>query len=90
MPWIIAMLVSWMGTLVGRVLLALGIGVVSYLSIGAMANNLIADMQTNYNSMPTQVLGLLNLAGFGVVLGTLSSALVTRATMMAIKRFLPV
>jgi len=86
MPTLYAFLVSIAGTLTGRVLLALGIGMVSYAGLNVITANVISQISASYNSAPGFVLNLLNLAGAGHALGILTSALVTRTSLIAIKK----
>jgi hypothetical protein len=79
-------LVSITGSIVARVLLALGMGVVSYAVLSTLASNFVSQMQSNYDALNGVVLTLLNMAGGGVSLGIIGSALITRASLMAIKK----
>lgn len=75
------------GSIAARVMLSLGIGIVSYQSITTLANTVVNNVTQNYNNIDPVPLALLNLAGGGQALGILLAALVTRASLVAIKRF---
>jgi hypothetical protein len=78
------------GSLAARVVTSLGIGIFSYAAITTLVNTVIAQVTTNYNSMSSVVLQIVNLAGFGSALGILFSAMVVRASLTAIKKMRPV
>ncbi len=80
-------LMSIAGSLAARVMLSLGFGIVSYASIITLANTVVNNVTANYNNLDTVTFNLLNLAGAGQALGIILSALVTRASLVAIKRF---
>ena len=75
------------GSIAARVLLSLGIGIVSYSAINTLAQTVKNNVTQNYNALDSVVLSLLNLAGAGEALGILLAALITRASLVAIKRF---
>lgn len=69
-----------------KLLIGLGFGIVSYAALSALANVAISTAQSNYNNLDTTILQLINLGGGGVFLGLLSSAMIAKAGMMAIKK----
>jgi len=75
------------GSIAARVMLSLGIGIVSYSAINTLAQTVKNNVTQNYNALDSVVLSLLNLAGAGEALGILLAALITRASLVAIKRF---
>lgn len=77
------------GSLAARVLTSLGIGFVSYAALTTLASAVVANVTSNYQSMSSQILGLLNLAGGGTGLGIILAALVTKASLQAIKKLRP-
>jgi hypothetical protein len=79
-------LIAITGSIAARVLLSLGMGVVSYAVLSTLANDFVNHIQATYSLLNGSVLALLNLFGFGTSLGILGSALITRATFMAIKK----
>ncbi len=90
MNWLISLIMPFVGTIVFRALAALGIGVVSYAFLNGAATTVVDSMTANYGALPASISSLLNLSGFGTALSTIASAFVSRASLMAIKRFIPV
>lgn len=84
-----AFLLNIAGSLAGKVLFSLGFGFVSYQAIIPLVNDLEQHVRNNYQAMAAIPLALLNMAGVGQAIGILLSALVVRASMMAIKQLLP-
>jgi hypothetical protein len=89
MQYLATFLLSITGSIAARVMVALGIGIVSYAALSTLADQAITAAQSNYGSISSTVLQLINLGGIGQSLGILSSALITKATMLAIKKFRP-
>jgi hypothetical protein len=87
MPTIAAFLLSITGSLAARVLTSLGIGFASYAVLSTLTSQVVAQVTSNYQAQNTVVLNLLNLAGGGTALGIIIAALITRASLQAIKRF---
>lgn len=80
-------LISISGSIASRVMLSLGIGIVSYKAMDTLAATVKDNVTTSYNAIDPITLNILNLAGVGQALGILLAALVTRASLVAIKRF---
>lgn len=80
-------LIGIAGSLAARVLLALGISIVSYASLITVTDSLISQMQTNFNSLPATTLQLAKLGGVGTFLAIVTSAFVARVALLAVKRF---
>lgn len=76
-------------SIAARVLFSLGFGFFSYAALTSLANTAISTAQTNYNLIDSRVLQMLNLGGIGQFMGILSAALVTKATLLAIKKLRP-
>lgn len=83
---IAAWLLSMVGGIVGRVLLALGFSVVSVagfeFAIGGLKNQLMGSA----NSMPFDALNLMMLSGIGVGLNIVFGAITFRVTLWSISR----
>lgn len=75
------------GSLAARVMLALGISIVSYAALTTLVSSLISQMQTQYNSLPATTLQLANLGGMGHFLAMVSAAFVARVSLIALKKF---
>jgi hypothetical protein len=90
MTTLAAFLLSITGTLAARVLFSLGFGLFSYAALTTLASSVITTAQTYYGQVDTTVLQLINLGGIGQFLGILSAALITKASLAAIKRLRPV
>jgi hypothetical protein len=89
MQYLATFLLSITGSVAARVLTALGIGIISYAALSTLANQAVSAAETNYYSIQATVLALINMGGIGKSLGILTSALITKATMLAIKKFRP-
>lgn len=86
MTTLASFLISIVGSLATRVLLALGIGVVSYAAISTVINGMITQMQGYYNSMPAITLQLAGLGGAGDFFAMVGAAFTARVSIMAIKK----
>ena len=82
-----AFLSSGVGYLAARVLMALGIGTLTYGSVLILLNQLFVQAQGFYNNIPSIALQLLNLAGFGDALGILMGAVLARAAFIFLPKF---
>lgn len=86
MSTLAAFLLAITGSVAARVLTSLGIGFATYAALSSLATVVVNNVISNYNAMGSVVLNLLNLAGAGQALGVLAAALVTRASLLAIKK----
>lgn len=71
---------SAVGPLAKRVLVSLGIGIISYASVGTIMEQAIDAAKGHYQGLPTAVLGLAGLAGFGEAFGIIAAAMIFRVT----------
>lgn len=71
-------LISVTGTIVGRVLVALGIGVVTYTGVQMGIDSLLANMDSAIGGMPAEILGLLGYMRVGEALNIIISAMSAR------------
>jgi hypothetical protein len=82
MPLIVAaiggMLLSLVGSLVGRVLVALGIGVVSYMGFSAGLDWMKSQAISSLQGLPADAVGMLSIMKVGVCISIVSSALMAR------------
>jgi len=85
-----AFLLSITGSLAARALLALGIGIFSYSALSTLVNAVISNFTASYNSMSSVTLAIVNLAGFGQAIGIIFAGMITRASLMAIKKMRPI
>ena len=83
MPTLAAFLISMVTPLVGRVLVALGFSVVSYVGFDAMFTQIANQAANAYAGLPSAVLGLAGLAGLPQALGILFGALATRVALIS-------
>jgi Protein of unknown function (DUF2523) len=84
-----ALLLLFSSSIAFRVFTALGIGVVSYAALSTLASSVVSSIQSNFGGMTGFTLQIVNLAGGSQVLSILCAALITRASLMAIKSFQP-
>jgi hypothetical protein len=71
-------LVSAAGSIVGRVLIALGIGYVTYTGVNAGLGGIWSFVQTSFGSAPATVMGVLTLLKVDVDISILSSAIAAK------------
>lgn len=71
-------LISVTGTLVGRVLVALGVGVVTYTGVQAGIDSLLANLDSAIAGVPADILGLLGFMRVGQALNIIISAMSAR------------
>lgn len=72
------------GSLVGRVLTAIGIGAVSYVGVSSSLTYLKSNMITAFQALPPNVLGLLSLMQVGSCVSMVFSAMVMRMTLQGL------
>ena len=75
---VIGGLISVTGTLVGRVLVALGVGVVTYTGVQAGIDSLLANLDSAIAGVPADILGLLGFMRVGEALNIIISAMSAR------------
>lgn len=82
MPAILAMLlgglINIVGTMAGRVLIALGIGIVTYTGVNASLDALKANVITAWAGLPSEVVDILSAMKLGQAMGIVFSAIVAR------------
>ena len=81
-----AFLLSMCTPLVMRVLLALGLGSVSYLALNTLVSQLIVHVSANFNGIGSTSLNLLSMCGFGAAVSIIGSGLITKAGLMAMSK----
>lgn len=72
------MLINIVGTLAGRVLVALGISVVTYTGLSATLDSLKNQAIANFAGLPPEVLGMLSMMRVGQCISIVSSAVAAR------------
>ncbi len=77
-----AFLSASMGYLAIRAAMGLGIGLITYGSVGIVLETLFSLAQGHYNNIPVFALQLINLSGFGQAMGMVAAAVGFRATFM--------
>lgn len=77
-------LINLVGTLAGRVLIALGIGVVTYTGMSTTLDWLKTQALTSIQSLPPEVVGLLGLLQVGTCISIVTSAMAVRAVINGI------
>lgn len=84
-PLIAGALLNIAGTLVSRVLAALGMGVVSYIGIETTMTWAKAQFVTNALSLPPMVLSVMATLGVGKMVSMVFSAMIVRATLQGMQ-----
>ncbi|MFI8616131.1 DUF2523 domain-containing protein [Acidovorax sp. NPDC077693] len=82
MPAFVAMLMGALiniaGTLVGRVLIALGLSVVTFTGLSSTLDWAKNNVASSFGSMPSEVVGMLSMLGVGEFLSIILSAITAR------------
>lgn len=81
-----AFLLGMVTPIVRRVLVALGLGMVTYGGLTLIADQVIAAVKSNYEAMAGAPLQILNMLGAGQAIGIILSAIVARAAFAAVGR----
>ncbi|WP_411679639.1 DUF2523 domain-containing protein [Aeromonas hydrophila] len=84
---IAAWLLSIAGPIVTRILIQLGIGIVSYAGVITAVNTLISSARNNYNNVPSDILAIFAIGGFNDAFGILVAAIAARLSVQVWKRF---
>jgi len=73
-----------MGSLVGRVLIALGISYVTYTGLDVLFSNLLNQMNSNLGALPSDLLGWMGILKIQTSISIITSAFSTRMAMAAV------
>ncbi len=73
-----AFLAAVVGPLAKRVLVALGIGVVSYAALSTLVGSVVSALQSNWGQVTGAVLAISSLGGIPQALGIITGALIAR------------
>jgi Protein of unknown function (DUF2523) len=87
---IAVVLLALTGSIVMRVLTTLGIGFISYHAINGLIGTVVTSIHSNFGSSGDVVISLLNMSGFGTAINILCAAIITKATMIAVKKMMPI
>lgn len=71
-------LISVTGTIVGRVLVALGVGVVTYTGVQVGIDSLLSNLDSAVSGVPADILGLLGFMRVGEAMNIIISAMSAR------------
>jgi hypothetical protein len=74
-------LVQVAGTLVGRVLLSLGIGFVTYSGITILLDSILDQIFNNFSLLPPEIMNYIAVLQIGTCINILSSAVIIRLTL---------
>lgn len=72
-------------SLPSKVMLAMGVGWISFEGYKVLIDNLISELITNYNSIPSTMYQLLSLAGFTDGLGVILGAFAAKGAIYGVK-----
>lgn len=72
------MLINLVGTLVGRVLIALGISVITYTGISVTMDTLKGQAISAFSSLPPEVFGILGILKVGQCISIVTSAIAAK------------
>jgi hypothetical protein len=79
--WLLGGLLAMLPSMVGQILLSLGIGVVTYTGISASVGWLKTSAVAALVALPPNVVALLSLMKVGVCISMLTSAIIVRLTL---------
>jgi hypothetical protein len=82
-PWFLSLIPA----LIGRIMLALGIGVVSYTALNTLANIFIDRVMGSMSEISSTAFALISMSGGTAMISIISSAIITKAGLMAINKF---
>lgn len=80
-------LVGLAGPAIRKILLSLGIGLVSYAALTTALNSALSSAKSSWGGMTGDVAGLVQLSGAGECLSIIAGAMIARVAMLAVKRF---
>lgn len=81
-----AFLVALAGPVARRVMIALGLGVISFAGLALVGDQVRDAVVANYGGLSGSVLDLLNLLGAGQALGIVLGGIIARAAFAAVSR----
>jgi len=81
-----AFLVALAGPLARKVLLSLGIGVVTMVGVDQALGAMLGAARAAWAGVPGDVAGLLNLAGCGTAMAMISGAITARVALIPLKK----
>lgn len=84
-----ALLLALAGPIARQVLLALGIGLVTYVGVGNSLALLLDEGKIAWGGIPSSVAAMLALAGAPTALALIAGAMIARVTLMSLKRLIP-
>lgn len=84
---IAAWLMSIAGPIITRVLIQLGVGIVSYAAVSTAVATLINQAKSSYLGMPADVLSILAMSGANDAMGIIVAAISARLALQVTKRF---
>ena len=79
-----AFLVALAGPIARRVLFSLGLGIVSFAALSAIASQVKDAVISNYGQIPQSILPILDLLGAGQALGIILGGIIARAAFGAL------
>jgi len=79
------LLLNLVGSMAGRVLVALGIGVATYTGLNASLEWLKGQAVASFQSLPPEVLGMLGVMKVGQCISIITSAIVARAVINGVQ-----
>jgi len=87
MPAIGTWLVGLAGPFIRKVLLSLGVGVVSYAAVSAALAAVLSSAKTAWGGLAGDALALIQMAGVNTAASILAGALPARVALQVVKRF---
>jgi hypothetical protein len=83
--WAITLL-SWMAPLAKRVLIALGIGTISYVGIDAVMTGVISAITSSLGGLSSDIINILAMGGFTTAISIILGGVAARISMMTLKK----
>ncbi len=86
MSTISVFLMSLVGPVVKRILVSLGVGLVSYAAISTAVNALLGSAKSAWGGMSGDVLSLVELSGANTAISIIAGAIVAKVALMAVTK----
>lgn len=83
--WAITLL-AWMGPLAKRVLIALGIGTISYVGIDAVMTGVTSAITSSLGGLSSDIINILAMGGFTTAISIILGGVASRISMMTLKK----
>jgi hypothetical protein len=81
-----ALLLSWGGPLAKRVLIALGIGTITYVGIDAALSAVVSAIQAQLGGLPSDIIQIITIGGGTTAMSIILGGIAARISMMSLAK----